>query len=757
MNFEYIISILLCVVVSPDSIEGFACAPFPLVSSYFSFQIEKSSSTKSLYTTAAAGVTSSLDGGLSNDTNNDNYIDPTSRFHNDMRRVLESRKDAFDESSSTKNDRRNRPALLNQDIDGANRVTSMLRHMVNIGVATELTYQIVFEALCKRGRLRWAGSDTIIVCAADVVEDLYDEVWDYLNGSPSTTTCNLVLQIYAACSTPRGNRQYAQKAQALLDEMEDEGIDPSIETFKHVVNAWAWQQGNHGDKECVEKAENNLEKLLGISPDDETRLQAYHFVLEAWSKVREQDAPTNADRILHEMKLIRKSSTSLTSNLPNNESYTNAILAWTKSNSSAKAHELLYEYIDKFEKYVDNLEEGDNISVDMEPELFAFNGVISAWARVGRTDKAEEVLWKADEIRTKCKTFVPDVYSYNSILHAYTKDKKDGSNSLQKILQIVDFMDKNKKEQPTIYPDCFTYHCVLRAWTSSKNEDSSIKAVQALEKMHNLWESGDKSLDPASAYYNMAINKIAKSKGGVNPRKALDILNLLKLSQFCDPDIISYTTVIECLSKSYDDPTTAEQSLDLFYEAWSIYQEKEDPGMMPNVRTYTMVILSLSKNPTFGNIMKARDLLTQLNDLYNKSKDSQLRPNAYPYNYVLNSAASCVGSSGEKLKAFQIAAQTYNDLRNSGLSPDSFTYAFWFKLCNNLLPEGEVRRKSISYSFEQCKKDGMLSKNVLNRLLSGTPPDILATLLKIKPGTSPATYRKMRLDDFPPSWSRNVR
>jgi hypothetical protein len=156
--------------------------------------------------------------------------------------------------------------------------------------------------------------------------------------------------------------------------------------------------------------------------------------------------------------------------------------------------------------------------------------------------------------------------------------------------------------------------------------------------------------------------------------------------------------------------------------------------------------------------MKGRDLLSQLNDLYNKSKDPQLRPNAYPYNYLLNSAASCVGDAGDKLKAFQIAAQTYNDIRSSDhISPDSYTYAFWFKLCNHLLPEGDLRRKSITYSFEQCKKDGMLSRAVFERLLSGTPNDILSDILEIKPGISSATFKKMKLSDFPPTWSRNIR
>jgi len=382
--------------------------------------------------------------------------------------------------------------------------------------------------------------------------------------------------------------------------------------------------------------------------------------------------------------------------------------------------------------------------------------VISAWARVGRTDKAEEVLSKANEIRIKYKTLVPDIFTYNSIVHGYLKDK-NSTKSLEKILKVVDYMEMNNEEQPSIRPDCFTYHCLLKVWGKSSDVRAAQHAMKTLEKMHSLWESGDQSLKPATAFYNMAINKIAKSRGIVQPQKALDILSLIELSQFCNPDIITYTTVIECFSKSTD-PSAAERSLDLFHEAWQLYQEKEDPKMMPNLRTYTMVILSLSKASTLQNIVKARDLLSQLNDLYHKSQDPRLRPNAYPYNYLLNSAASCIGDAGDKLKAFKIAAQTYNDIRTSDLfPPDSYTYAFWFKVCNNLLPEGNLRRKSVTYSFEQCKKDGMLNKAVLKRLQAGTPNDILSDIFDVNTGTTAASYRKMKLSDFPPSWSRNVR
>lgn len=355
---------------------------------------------------------------------------------------------------------------------------------------------------------------------------------------------------------------------------------------------------------------------------------------------------------------------------------------------------------------------------------------------------AEEVLWKANDLRRMCDNLLPDVITYNSVLDAYVKHE-DRSLGLQRILEIVGFMNRNQEDQPKIAPDCFTYHCLLKAWDRSDRSDSAIHVVQTIETMHRLWEAGDSSIKPVNAFYNMAINRIAKSNNAVDARKALDILRLLQSSHFCYPDIISYTSVIECFSKS-NDSGAAEASLELLGQVRQIYASTDDQTMMPNLRTYTMVILALTKNPVLENTLKARDLLVELNDLYSATGDPKLRPNAYPYNYVLNCAASCVGDAGDKLKAFQIATTTFNELRKSDIaSPDSYTYSFWFKACTSLLPKSDLKDKAVSYSFEQCKKDGLVSSEVMRRL------KCVANVLDIEPNTT--------LNDFPPSWSRNIR
>lgn len=269
--------------------------------------------------------------------------------------------------------------------------------------------------------------------------------------------------------------------------------------------------------------------------------------------------------------------------------------------------------------------------------------------------------------------------------------------------------------------------------------------------MREVW-----GLSPSTRLYNVVINALAKSKTP-DARKAYGLLLQMQASGTCKPDIISYTSVIECFSKS-SDSEAATIGMELLEQAKDIYEATGDVTIMPNLRTYTMTIRAISTYPTLQNVRTTRSLLQQLEELYGETQNAELRPSAYPYNYVLNCAANCIGGSEDKMKAFQAAAKTYAEMRQSDVTkPDSFTYAFWFKCCNNLLPEGNLRTKGISYAFEQCRADGLVAKETLNRMLAGTPPKVVTAILDIPSDTSPSEYRRLKLDDFPPNWSRNVR
>mmetsp|Transcript_20586 Transcript_20586/g.28656 ORF Transcript_20586/g.28656 Transcript_20586/m.28656 type:complete len:281 (+) Transcript_20586:141-983(+) len=265
--------------------------------------------------------------------------------------------------------------------------------------------------------------------------------------------------------------------------------------------------------------------------------------------------------------------------------------------------------------------------------------------------------------------------------------------------------------------------------------------------------AGDTSVTPNVRNVNVVMNAYAKSRDRSAAQKAHTLLRRLQESETLEPDIISYTSVIECYSKS-PDPKASEAAEKLLHEAFDEYEKTGNPEMMPNLRTFTMVIQALAKCPREGNAAKARLFLSQLTEMYEDTMDEKLKPNEFPYNYVINCAANTFGTQEDKVKAFRIATQTYQEMRTSTyVKPDSFTYAFWIKACNNLLPISDLHSKCVSLAFEQCKIDGLVTKEVLNRLQSELAPETIQDLLEVQGSTG---HRHFQVQDLPRSWSSNT-
>ena len=75
----------------------------------------------------------------------------------------------------------------------------------------------------------------------------------------------------------------------------------------------------------------------------------------------------------------------------------------------------------------------------------------------------------------------------------------------------------------------------------------------------------------------------------------------------------------------------------------------------------------------------------------------------HPYNYVLSSASKSFDADNDiKMEAFKIAVKTYQELQEyKGLKPDSFTYKFWFQMCDTLLqPTSDLYDKFMRLSFK---------------------------------------------------------
>jgi hypothetical protein len=240
------------------------------------------------------------------------------------------------------------------------------------------------------------------------------------------------------------------------------------------------------------------------------------------------------------------------------------------------------------------------------------------------------------------------------------------------------------------------------------------------------------------------------------------------------PDLICYSIVIDAFTNS----RLPEAGI-VSYRLLGALESKYNAGdfsMKPNTRIYSAVIQSLIHSEFIGKFSDCKDADDQqwINNaqvamyiLETKMRRSGVHPNAFTYNYIMNCAAECQCHKLTEARAsFEVAVRAFQQLRSlsseeSGeTSPDSFTYAFMLKACNNHLPKGSsLRIKTLKHTFEECCRTGNLNNAVLNRLYNGVSSDGEFSDLT---GIALPSYKAhdFSLDisnlNLPLAWSRNV-
>jgi hypothetical protein len=364
--------------------------------------------------------------------------DNLDHFHADLRKVLSPRQDFFEYFVDRLN-RHVKPIVLPHDVDGAEKSYKMLQHMIRIGCWSEESFQLVMRAFLQRGRIRWKSPTESTTCAADQLEYLWMQLQQLATDDVDDETLLLVLEAYAVCATPRGERNYAMRAQDLLPNLHQR----TPEALSHLVHAWAWQQANKDTGECAQRAQNILEELESMTKDPEFLIPAYNYVLEAWSK--SLDAPEKANAMFEKRKKLGGVTMGC---------YTNIILAWSKARDGVqRANDLLNDMLELYHK--------GKFAPGEEPELIAFNSVITAWGRTQQPATAERIMHLMEDTRLKCTTLVLDVLTYNAVLHAYFQSAQSDV-ALARALEIVKYMEDNADDQPEIRPDNYTYNTLMK-------------------------------------------------------------------------------------------------------------------------------------------------------------------------------------------------------------------------------------------------------------------------------------------------------
>ncbi|OMO84457.1 Protein prenyltransferase, alpha subunit [Corchorus capsularis] len=322
-----------------------------------------------------------------------------------------------------------------------------------------------------------------------------------------------------------------------------------------------------------------------------------------------------------------------------------------------------------------------------EPDVFAYNALISGFCKINRLDFANRVL---DRMRRR--GISPDVVTYNIMIGSFCSRGK-----LDSAYKVMDQLLKDNCK-PTVItytilieahmlqggiteamklldemvlrglrPDMFTYNTIIRGMCKDGMLDKAFEFVRSLKargcqldviSYNNLlrallnqgkWVEGEKLMtemvsrgcEPNVVTYSILISSLCR-EGKVE--EAVNVLKMMK-DRGLKPDAYSYDPLISAFCK--------EGRLDLAIE---FLDYMISDGCLPDIVNYNTVLATLCKNGKADQALEIFEKLTEVG----------CPPNASSYNTMF----SALWSSGDKVKALQMISE----MLSKRIGPDEITY-----------------------------------------------------------------------------------
>ena len=499
--------------------------------------------------------------------------------------------------------------LLNKMIEAAKNESKREKSPVEPGL---VWFNMVLKALAKEtnGEIDPSAgerSDKLLLQMHNLAESGFTQLL------PDTSTYNHVLNVHAL----GGN---TERAEALEKELEtvfksntDKGPSPDRITFTTLIKAYAVKQkviGTSADtSEIAADATKVFQRMKSLSnagwPDLSPNIVTYNMLISIWTQVGNRDALNMAMQLLREMRDEQNL-------LPDSITYTTLIHGWSRGVPHLSR---LPEAGYRAEQLLEELEQ-------LPPKKLRFgfsrttvyNSVISAWSKSGEKDIAQRV----DSILSKLE------------------DK---------------FFNGNADARP----DKTTFLCMIDAYAKARIPDAEERCDALLQRMNHFREVFQfEDLEPDRAVYNAVLNALAKSFQAKSAEKAEEILTMMQSApdEKLRPDIVTYSTVIDCHTKCGDGSRKAEELL-RFVEG---NYRGGDRSLEPNPVFYSAILQAWAKTATAEGAEKAEELLRRNLGLYEEGYEY-----AKPHGILYNAVMDAIARSGDQ-KSGQRAEELLDEM-----------------------------------------------------------------------------------------------
>lgn len=350
--------------------------------------------------------------------------------------------------------------------------------------------------------------------------------------------------------------------------------------------------------------------------------------------------------------------------------------------------------------------------------------ILCAWAHQGQAQKAQDILFRMEALGK------PTPHSYATVIHAWATSHRgrEAAEAAQGLLERL------LKQNPSMV-DAVLYNAAIHAWANSNDPQSGSKAMALLRRM--LQDNAD-GCEPDIITYNTVLSALAHSGHKNSAKQAQKILQDVIANTGLQPTAITYNNVLHAWAKN-GKADKAEQILKYMVSSAEI---------QPDSYSFSHVMDALAKSKTAEVPDKARRCYAWLQEMIR----SRTRLSIVPFNTVLNAAAfSREADDVNKKDALQVAVNTFSIIRKHSVEPDSITYGNMLKCFSNLMPRNEARNRMALQVFDRCIEAGLVNELVWTEVKRAVPAKLLFSKYKLR-----GSIGSMTLRNLPASWTRQV-
>jgi hypothetical protein len=292
----------------------------------------------------------------------------------------------------------------------------------------------------------------------------------------------------------------------------------------------------------------------------------------------------------------------------------------------------------------------------------------------------------------------PNAVSYNAVLHACAKAGDD----IMARTTLLRMTSRYQQKRSTVQPDIFSFNTLLNAYSYSPRAMAAHDAEKVLDWMEEMAETEGLQIRPDAYSYTSVIDCYSKSQ---TPERAMTVLDRLLQRQMegyhVAPTVVTFTAVLHAMSRTLD-KEAPQKAMALLSLMEGLHSTGAD--LAPTTAVYNS-LLTVWKRNSRGKIL-TEAVLGILEEM--KNKPPYAKPNRWTYTIILSALPNRKG------ELTTVARNLLDEMIRSDdpdINPHTLTYnTFLNTLVNDLSEATETEVQAI---FSMLKKNAKLGNSDL--------------------------------------------